>query len=49
MVEVKSHFRGVIIYETLEASSRRLAPLHFFTAEKYLEDFNPSFLEEGRV
>jgi len=41
MVSLKSFFKGSEILETVEASSKRLAPLNFFTRSKYLEDFSP--------
>jgi hypothetical protein len=36
MVNLKSFFKGTEILETIEASSKRLAPLNFFTRSKYL-------------
>ncbi len=36
MLNLKSFFKGAEILETLEASSKRLAPLNFFTRGKYL-------------
>jgi len=36
MLNIKTFFKGTEILETLEASSKRLAPLNFFTRSKYL-------------
>jgi hypothetical protein len=37
MFGLKSFFKGNEIQETIEASSKRLAPCSFFTRSKYLE------------
>ena len=42
MVKMKTFFKGTELIETIEATSKRLAPLNFFTRSKYLEDFTPA-------
>lgn len=37
MYNLKSFFKGNEIKETIDASSKRLAPCNFFTHSKYLE------------